>query len=176
MPDYTYSMIPHLQSIFTLAFKVEKDIELRLGFFGLLAKLLLQAGESLNSTGKFNFVQEVVLKIVVPNCVWVNGRPHAALRTAATSCMWALCQSELGSEEDYDRVHSALMPHILTCLDDEYPETRLITAQIITKLLDQHPGMWTRDYAAYDRLHLLSPELSVVRLPVSERCVDVLVG
>jgi hypothetical protein len=44
--------------------------------------------------------ERVIRDILIPNCVWVNGRVPAAIRTAAITCAWALFQSDLIQEAD----------------------------------------------------------------------------
>lgn len=78
----------------------EKDAEVRLKFFSLLSKLMMNAAGTLDSKQKFgDFAVSVVKDIIIPNCVWKAGRIAAAIRTTAVSCMWALLQSGVLTKE-----------------------------------------------------------------------------
>lgn len=80
--------------------KPTKDPEVRLKFFSLLSKLMMNCGNTLDSRWKFgDFAVTVVRDIIMPNCVWVAGKTAAAIRTTAVSCMWALLQSGVLSKE-----------------------------------------------------------------------------
>ncbi len=78
----------------------DKDPELRLKFFSLLSRLVMSAGETLDSTHRFgDFTLIVVKDMVIPNVVWHAGRTAAAIRTIAASCLWALLQSGMLNAE-----------------------------------------------------------------------------
>ena len=78
----------------------DKDPELRLKFFSLLSRLVMSAGSTLDSCHKFGeFAVTVVKDIIIPNCVWKAGRVAGAIRTTATSCVWALLQSGVLNKE-----------------------------------------------------------------------------
>ena len=72
----------------------EKDPEVRLKFFSLLSRLMMNAPNTLDSQQRFSDFAVVVIKdMIIPNCVWKAGRVAGAIRTTAVSCMWALLQS-----------------------------------------------------------------------------------
>jgi len=140
-------------------FQLDKDPEIRLSFFALLSKLLGNPQETLNSAAGFNFAERVMKEIVIPNCVWQNGRVPAALRTAASTCLWALLQSGLVTGADVDGSISAVLPQLVSLLDDPYEETRLVICRVVEQLLRVYPQTFNHNYESYDRLHSLYPEL-----------------
>lgn len=78
----------------------DKDAELRLKFFSLLSRLVMSAGDTLDSTHRFgDFTLIVVRDMVIPNMVWHAGRTAGAIRTIAASCLWALLQSGMLNAE-----------------------------------------------------------------------------
>lgn len=84
--------------------KPDKDPEVRLKFFSLLSRLMMNSVATLDSQQKFgDFAVTVVREMVIPNCVWTAGRVAGAIRTTAVSCLWALLQSGVLSK---DRVSS----------------------------------------------------------------------
>lgn len=148
-----------VMEIFYCNFAVEKDAEVRLSFFALLSKLLSNVEGSLNSDGEFKHAQQIIEDIVIPNCIWQNGRVPAAIRTAATTCLWALLQSGLVQEVHLRGSIAKLLPPLVSCLDDEYEETRGVVCKVVEQLLRVFRLGFTEDFAAYDRLHTLYPEL-----------------
>eukprot|EP00040_Diaphanoeca_grandis_P015851 m.81391 g.81391 ORF g.81391 m.81391 type:complete len:844 (-) comp25414_c0_seq1:127-2658(-) len=148
-----------IMEIFFANFNPEKDHQIRLSFFALLAKLLNTSGTSLNSTGKFCFARDVVEQIVVPNCVWTAGRIQAAIRTSSCLCMWALLKSGLASAEDTAAVIPSLLPQMVACLDDDYSETRHTVCKVLEQLLIVNRDNFTSGTPGYDQLHTLYPEL-----------------
>ena len=82
----------------------DKDAEVRLKFFSLLSRLMLNAGATLDSARRFSgFAATVVRQAVLPNCVWRAGRTAGAIRTTAVSCLWALLQSDVLDREQVRR-------------------------------------------------------------------------
>lgn len=86
--------------IFVTNFDPDKDPEMRLKFFSLLSRLVMTSSSTLDSCHKFgDFAVSVVKDIIIPNCLWKAGRVAGAIRTTATSCMWALLQSGMLNKE-----------------------------------------------------------------------------
>ncbi|KAJ8319390.1 hypothetical protein KUTeg_004481 [Tegillarca granosa] len=138
--DHLEDIIPVLVS----SMKPSKDPEVRLKFFSLLSKLMMNCGNTLDSRLKFrDFAVTVVKDIIMPNCIWVAGKTAAAIRTTAVSCMWALLQSGVLTKEK-----------ITTCMDDSNKSTRLISCRVMTRIFDL---MGTS--ISQDRLHNMYPEL-----------------
>ena len=78
----------------------EKDPEVRLKFFTLLSRLLMNASATLDSQERFgDFAVTVVRDMILPNCVWRAGRTASAIRKTSISCLWALLQSGVLNRE-----------------------------------------------------------------------------
>lgn len=148
-----------IMEVFYVNFDPEKDPEMRLSFFALLARLLGNSAAGLNSTGKFKYAEEVILKIVVPNCIWKNGRIPAAIRTSTCLCMWALLQSGMATQADLSSSLPTLLPQMVACMDDDYEETRHTVCNVIEQLLVVCKDAFTQDTTGYDKLHSLYLEL-----------------
>ncbi|XP_022319894.2 dynein axonemal assembly factor 5-like [Crassostrea virginica] len=133
----------------------DKDPELRLKFFSLLSRLVMSAGSTLDSCHKFGeFAVTVVKDIIIPNCVWKAGRVAGAIRTTATSCVWALLQSGVLNKEKLFPVVEDLLTQMITTMDDDNKSTRLICCRVMTRLFDL-VGV----ELGQDRLHNMYPDL-----------------
>lgn len=116
-----------------------KDVELRLNFFTLLSKLLLNLDQTLNSSKHFgsDYVKIVVCDMIAPNLVWTAGRTAGAIRTVAMSSLWALVRSgAIGSEMGADLLTEPLLPLLSSLLDDDARSTREIAAKTLTRFFD----------------------------------------
>ncbi|XP_071953209.1 dynein axonemal assembly factor 5-like [Antedon mediterranea] len=113
-----------------------KDAELRLKFFSLLSRLLMNSGASIDSQQGFGSFATIVVKdMILPNCVWHAGRVCAAVRTTAVSCLWALFQSQLLTQKQTIELSKDLLTQLKSLLEDEVKSTRLITCRIFSKFL-----------------------------------------
>ncbi|XP_062607964.1 dynein axonemal assembly factor 5-like [Saccostrea cucullata] len=141
--------------IFVTNLDPDKDPELRLKFFSLLSRLVMNSGSTLDSCHKFGeFAVTVVRDIIVPNCLWKAGRVAGAIRTTAVSCMWALLQSGVLSKEMLSSVVEDLLTQMITTLDDDNKSTRLICCRVMTRLFDLMGAE-----LGQDRLHNMYPDL-----------------
>ncbi|XP_033749456.1 dynein assembly factor 5, axonemal-like [Pecten maximus] len=133
----------------------EKDPEVRLKFFSLLSKLVMSSSTTIDSQNKFGDFSAIVVKdMVIPNCVWSAGRTAGAIRTTAVSCMWALLQSGLLTQEKLAPVVEDLLTQMITAMDDSNKSTRLIACRVMTRLFElSGPSL------ELDRLHNMYPEL-----------------
>eukprot|EP00041_Stephanoeca_diplocostata_P019051 m.404509 g.404509 ORF g.404509 m.404509 type:complete len:792 (+) comp21198_c0_seq1:75-2450(+) len=148
-----------IMTIFYSNFQPERDPELRLGFFTLLSKLLSTSGKNLNSTGAFAHAETVITRIVLPNCVWRNGRVQSALRTAACMCLWALLDGGLVTADAIKHVLPELIPQMTSCLDDDVEDTRLIVCRIFEHVFRVGQACFVDSTSGYDKLHSTYPEL-----------------
>ncbi|XP_070579266.1 dynein axonemal assembly factor 5-like [Ptychodera flava] len=149
--EYLDDIIPILET----NLKPDKDPELRLKLFSLLSRLVTSAGSTVNSQEKFgDFVIVVVKDMIIPNCVWYAGRTAAAVRTIAVSCLWALFQSGLLTEEKLNMILDDLTTQLVSLLDDDTKTTRLVTCRVLQKLL-----VICRDSFDPERLHKIYMEL-----------------
>lgn len=147
-----------LEEIFTVfksCLKPEKDPEMRLKFFALLSKLVMNSATTLDSQQQFcQYAPSMVKEIILPNCVWRAGRTAGAIRTTAVSCMWALLQSGVLTKETLEPVAEELITQIITTMDDDNKSTRLISCRVMTRTFETlGPAL------DQDRLHNLYPEL-----------------
>ncbi|XP_064635749.1 dynein axonemal assembly factor 5-like [Lineus longissimus] len=141
--------------MFTANLKTEKDAEVRLKFFSLLSRLIMNAPQSVDSQNRFaDFAVVVVRDMILPNCVWHAGRVAGAIRTTAISCLWAILQSGVLDKEKLITILPELVTQLLTLMDDDNKSTRLVACRVLTRIfnavgtaIDQH------------RLHNLYPEL-----------------
>ncbi|XP_069503334.1 dynein axonemal assembly factor 5 [Ambystoma mexicanum] len=132
-----------------------REPQMRLKIFTVLSKLLVKANETVNSQGQFHLYLETVVKdVLVPNLQWHAGRTAGAIRTTAVSCLWALLQGEILSEEQIWHVQEILMPHVITTLDEDSKMTRLMSCRIINALLKNSGNRFDPD-----RLNKIYPEL-----------------
>ncbi|NWR73478.1 DAAF5 factor, partial [Centropus unirufus] len=113
-----------------------KDPQMRLKLFTVLAQLLQQASETVNSQGLFpSYLETVIKDILAPNLQWRAGRTAAAIRTTAVSCLWALIHSEMLSPEEILKVKDGLMPEIIAAMDEDSKIARLMACRIVGRLL-----------------------------------------
>ncbi|KAM9583630.1 dynein axonemal assembly factor 5 [Trichechus inunguis] len=125
-------LIPTLRS----CLQPSRDPQMRLKLFSILSKVLLRARETVDSQGQFRgHLKMLVTDILVPNLRWHAGRTAAAIRTAAVSCLWALVSSGTLSAEQILEVQGALMPQMVTTLEEDSQMTRLISCRIINLFL-----------------------------------------
>ncbi|XP_077979793.1 dynein axonemal assembly factor 5-like [Glandiceps talaboti] len=133
----------------------DKDPELRLKLFSLLSRLVTSTGSTLNSQEKFgDFVVVVVRDMILGNCVWYAGRTAAAVRTIAVSCLWALFQSGLLTNDKLITILDELLTQLISLLEDDVKTTRLVTCRVLQKLLTV-----CRESFDPDRLHKMYMEL-----------------
>ncbi|XP_013406264.1 dynein assembly factor 5, axonemal [Lingula anatina] len=133
----------------------EKDPEIRLKFFSLLSRLMLNAAGTLDSQQRFgDFAVTVVKDMVIPNCVWKAGRIASAVRKTAVSCLWALLKSGVLPKEKVVTVMEEVLTQVVSTLDDDDKSTRLITCRVLMHLFNLLGTSIDQD-----RLHNISPEL-----------------
>nr|XP_039265298.1 dynein assembly factor 5, axonemal-like [Styela clava] len=114
----------------------EKDPELRLNFFSLLSKLLLNIDNTFNSKKMFEsrHVQTIITDMIAPNLVWKAGRTAGAVRTIAISSLWALLKSgALEPDLAASLLPDPLLPLLSSTLEDDVKSTRSITAKLLTR-------------------------------------------
>ncbi|KAI1884449.1 hypothetical protein AGOR_G00226510 [Albula goreensis] len=113
-----------------------RDPEMRLHFFTLLSKLLLDSPNTLDSQRKFCDHLEVFLQeLLLPNLVWQAGRTAAAIRTSALTCLLALLQGGGITPQQLLSVEKQLTPQVLAALDEDSQTSRLLACRSISTLL-----------------------------------------
>lgn len=148
-------MLDDVIPVLSVNLNPEKDAELRLKFFNLLSRLMMNAPNTLDSQQRFDdFAVTVVKDMILPNCVWKAGRTAGAIRTTAVSCLWALLKSGVLTTEKLITVTDDLMTQMKSLLEDDNNSTRLITCRVMMHIftiagsaLDQH------------KLHNMYPDL-----------------
>ncbi|CAI9739172.1 dynein axonemal assembly factor 5-like [Octopus vulgaris] len=136
---------------------VEKNPEFRLKMMTLLSCAIIEHKPSTEVPHPFSSnALQMVQKMIVPNLIWKAGRIAAAIRTSATSAVWALLQSKAVSNEELISVSSELLPQILSSMEDDNRSTRLISCRVLTRLLETMAACQQIDY---DTLHKIYPHL-----------------
>nr|XP_002127221.1 dynein assembly factor 5, axonemal [Ciona intestinalis] len=115
----------------------QKDPELRLKFFTLLSKLLMDTRQTLDSKKEFSsdHAETIITKMIAPNLIWKAGRTSAAVRTIAVATLWALLRSGLVLRDVGCKLFEALLPQLKSALDDDVKSTRLTTAKVLARFL-----------------------------------------
>ncbi|XP_006859949.1 PREDICTED: HEAT repeat-containing protein 2 [Chrysochloris asiatica] len=113
-----------------------RDPQMRLKLLSLLSKVLLRAQETVDSQGQLHaYLETLVTDILIPNLQWHAGRTAAAIRTAAVAALWALVSSGTLSAEQILEVQGALMPQMVTTLEEDSQMTRMLSCRIINLFL-----------------------------------------
>ncbi|ESO87153.1 hypothetical protein LOTGIDRAFT_210534 [Lottia gigantea] len=153
--DVMGDLLPIIIPILVTNLKPDKDPEMRLKFFTLLSKLVLNSGSTLDSRDKFSEHAVTVVKdMIMPNCTWRAGRTAGAIRTTAVSCLWALLQSKVLTKEKMEPIVEGLLTQMITTMEDDNKSTRLIACRVMTRIFGLMGGSLNQD-----RLHNIYPEL-----------------
>ncbi|XP_077411849.1 dynein axonemal assembly factor 5 [Vanacampus margaritifer] len=113
-----------------------RDQEMRMNVFTMLAKLLLDGGNTLDSQGLFRAESQKFLgDVLLPNLVWRAGRTAAALRTAALSCLLALLHGGGITPQQLLCMEEKLSPQVLSSLDEDSPMSRLLACRTLSTIL-----------------------------------------
>ncbi|XP_072225810.1 dynein axonemal assembly factor 5-like [Leuresthes tenuis] len=113
-----------------------KDTEMRMSIFTMLAKLLLDANNSLDSQGRFRDESEKFLcDILLPNLVWHAGRTAAAVRTSALSCLLALLHGGAITSGQLLCVEEKLCPQLFSALEEDSQMSRLFACRSLSATL-----------------------------------------
>ncbi|XP_061892704.1 dynein axonemal assembly factor 5-like [Entelurus aequoreus] len=114
----------------------ERDQEMRMSIFTMLAKLLLDRGNTLDSKGLFrDESQKFLVDILLPNLVWRAGRCATAQRTAALSCLLALLHGGSIPPQQLLSVEDKLCPQVLSALDEDSQMGRLLACRSLSSML-----------------------------------------
>nr|XP_046271608.1 dynein axonemal assembly factor 5-like [Scatophagus argus] len=125
-----------LMPLLRCSLQPDKDPEMRMSIFTMLAKLLLDATNTLDSQGHFRDESEKFLyDIVLPNLVWQAGRTAAAVRTSALSCLLALLHGGAVSPGQLMCLEEKLSPLVLSALDEDSQMARLLACRSLSTVL-----------------------------------------
>ncbi|XP_030591867.1 dynein assembly factor 5, axonemal [Archocentrus centrarchus] len=113
-----------------------RDPEMRMSIFTMLAKLLLDAKNTLDSRGHFRDELEKFLSdVLLPNLVWHAGRTAAAVRTSALSCLLALLHGGAITPGQLLCLEETLHPQVLSALDEDSQMSRLLACRCLSTIL-----------------------------------------
>ncbi|XP_053193864.1 dynein axonemal assembly factor 5-like [Scomber japonicus] len=114
----------------------DRDPEMRMTIFTMLAKLLLDAGNTLDSQGHFrNESEKFLCDILLPNLVWHAGRTAAAVRTSAISCLLALLHGGGITSGQLLCMEEKLTPQVLSALEEDSQMGRLLACRSLSAIL-----------------------------------------
>lgn len=149
-----------IMSIFASSLAPARDIEMRLGFFSLLGRLVSDARKPLHAHGELApHLLALVKDMILPNLVWQAGRSASALRSAALAALLSLCNHGAVTAADVGQFVDPLIPLLLAALDDDFEPTRLFACHLTRSLLTLGADSFQGDYARYERLHKLYTDL-----------------
>ncbi|KAM7386886.1 hypothetical protein PAMA_009488 [Pampus argenteus] len=114
----------------------DRDPQMRMTIFTMLAKLLLDAGNTLDSQGHFrNESARFLCDVLLPNLVWHAGRTAAAVRTSALSCVLALLHGGAITPGQLLCMEDKLSPQLLSALDEDSQMGRLLACRSLSTIL-----------------------------------------
>ncbi|XP_034567168.1 dynein assembly factor 5, axonemal-like isoform X1 [Notolabrus celidotus] len=130
--EFLSQLMPLLRS----CLQPDRDTEMRMSVFMMLAKLLLNAANTLDSQGHFRDESERFLcDILLPNLVWQAGRTAAAVRTSALSCLLALLHGGAITPGQLLCVEEKLLPLVLSALDEDSQMGRLYACRSLSAII-----------------------------------------
>ncbi|XP_028267789.1 dynein assembly factor 5, axonemal [Parambassis ranga] len=130
--EYLSQVMPLLYS----CLQPNRDPEMRMSIFTMLAKLLLDANNTLDSQGHFRDESEKFLcDILLPNLVWQAGRTAAAVRTSALSCLLALLHGGAITPGQLLCREEKLCPRVLSALEEDSQLSRLLACRSLSAIL-----------------------------------------
>ncbi|XP_042248057.1 dynein axonemal assembly factor 5-like [Thunnus maccoyii] len=114
----------------------DRDPEMRMTIFTMLAKLLLDSGNTLDSQGHFrNESEKFLCDILLPNLVWHAGRTAAAVRTSVLSCLLALLHGGAVTPGQLLCMEEKLIPQVLSALEEDSQTGRLLACRSLSTIL-----------------------------------------
>ncbi|KAM9843655.1 dynein axonemal assembly factor 5 [Aulostomus maculatus] len=130
--EFVSKLMPLLHS----CLQVDRDPEMKMSILTMLAKLLLDAGNTLDSKGHFRNESEKFLSdVLLPNLIWRAGRTAGAVRTAALSCLLALLHGGTMTPERLLCVEVNLTPRVLSALEEDSQTGRLLACRSLSTIL-----------------------------------------
>ncbi|XP_069558910.1 dynein axonemal assembly factor 5-like isoform X2 [Brachyistius frenatus] len=130
--EFLSQLMPLLHS----CLQPDRDPEIRMSIFTMIAKLLLDANSTLDSQGHFRDESEKFLcDIVLPNLVWRAGRTAAAVRTSALSCLLALLHGGAITPGQLLCLDEKLSPQVLSALEEDSQMSRLLACRSLSAIL-----------------------------------------
>ncbi|XP_042361506.1 dynein axonemal assembly factor 5-like [Plectropomus leopardus] len=128
--------VSQLMPLLCSCLQPDRDPEMRMSIFTMLAKLLLDANNTLDSQGYFRAESEKFLcDILLPNLVWHAGRTAAAVRTSALSCVLALLHGGAITPGQLLCLEDKLCPQVLSALEEDSQMARLLSCRSLSAIL-----------------------------------------
>uniref|UniRef100_A0A1I8JA28 TOG domain-containing protein n=1 Tax=Macrostomum lignano TaxID=282301 RepID=A0A1I8JA28_9PLAT len=134
--------LPDLMEVFRVCLHVDKDVELRLKLFLLLARLCARSAETVDSCGQLpEHIPDIIGQLILPNCRWRAGRTAEAIRRVAVACLWTLLSAQSTTDSDSTMSESLkpVLDELLTALgslmEDDSQETRHLASRCLGKVL-----------------------------------------
>ncbi|XP_015246691.1 PREDICTED: dynein assembly factor 5, axonemal [Cyprinodon variegatus] len=130
--EFLNQLMPLLHS----CLQPNRDTEMRMSVFTMLAKLLLDAKNTLDSQGHFcDEAERFLSDVLLPNLVWHAGRTAAAVRTSALSCLLALLHGGAITPGQLLSLEVKLSPLVLSALDENSQMSRLLACRCLSATL-----------------------------------------
>ncbi|XP_070704326.1 dynein axonemal assembly factor 5-like [Pempheris klunzingeri] len=130
--EFVSQLMPLLHS----CLQPDRDPEMKMSIFTLLAKLLLNAANTVDSQGRFHQESEKFLcDVLLPNMVWRAGRTAAAVRTSVLSCLLALLHGGAVTPGQLLCLEEKLTPLVLSALDEDSQMGRLMACRSLYTML-----------------------------------------
>ncbi|XP_039681604.1 dynein assembly factor 5, axonemal-like isoform X2 [Perca fluviatilis] len=128
--------VSQLMPLLCSCLQSDRDLEMRMSIFTMLAKLLLDASNTLDSKGHFRDESETFLcEVLLPNLVWRAGRTAAAVRTSALSCLLALLHGGSITPGQLLCLEEKLSPQVLSALEEDSQMSRLLACRSLSAIL-----------------------------------------
>ncbi|XP_059204870.1 dynein axonemal assembly factor 5-like [Centropristis striata] len=128
--------VSQLMSLLCCCLQPDRDPEMRMSTFTMLAKLLLDAANTLDSQGHFRDQSEKFLcDVLLPNLVWRAGRTAGAVRTSALSCLLALLHGGTVTAGQLLCLEEKLSPQVLSALEEDSQMARLLACRSLSAIL-----------------------------------------
>ncbi|KAK5856297.1 hypothetical protein PBY51_007905 [Eleginops maclovinus] len=128
--------VSQLMPLLCSCLQPDRDIEMRMTIFTMLAKLLLDATNTLDSQGHFRDESEKFLcEVLLPNLVWRAGRTAAAVRTSALSCLLALLHGGAITPGQLLCLEEKVSPQVLSALEEDSQMGRLMACRSLSTIL-----------------------------------------
>eukprot|EP00064_Thunnus_orientalis_P011048 superscaffoldBa00001557_g11078 len=130
------SYSPQRLQLHIIVIQSDRDPEMRMTIFTMLAKLLLDSGNTLDSQGHFrNESEKFLCDILLPNLVWHAGRTAAAVRTSVLSCLLALLHGGAVTPGQLLCMEEKLILQVLSALEEDSQTGRLLACRSLSTIL-----------------------------------------
>ncbi|XP_068192211.1 dynein axonemal assembly factor 5-like isoform X2 [Antennarius striatus] len=128
--------VSQLMPLLHCCLQPDRDPEMRMSIFSLLAKLLLDASNTLDSQGHFRQESgKFLCDTLLPNLVWQAGRVAAAVRTSALSCLLALLHGGAITPAEVMGLEERLLPLLLSSLGEDSRMSKLFACRSLFTVL-----------------------------------------